>query len=148
MVNTKISDLGSRKIALSGKEEIRVPAKGDGTSKSGDAVGIAVTTGYAVRSDIGASELFIGILDDQPDMADDTAITAGKACSVIIPQSGHKYRVKMEDSGASQYKGQPLGFSDTAGAFEDVAALSTAGCVATLAKDIVDDDTVCEIYWR
>jgi len=39
MANTKISDLGDRRIA-SGLPEIRIPAKGDGIAKPGDVVGI------------------------------------------------------------------------------------------------------------
>jgi hypothetical protein len=147
MANTKISDLGSRKIALSGLGEIYLPALGDGTAKPGDMVGITDATGRVVRCDIGASELFRGILDDLPTIAEDTAITAALPCSIIVPQPGHQYRVKMEDAGGALTSGQPMGFSDDAGAMEDIAGLGTAGVHAVLTKAIVDDDVVCEIQW-
>lgn len=151
MANTKISNLGSRDIALSGLGEIKRSALGDGTAKPGDLVGIIAATGKVVRTDLGVgttSETFIGIVDDNPTYADDTATTDGKPLSVIVPQSGHRYRVKMEDPGGAIIEGFPMGFSDDAGAMEDIATMSTAGVYANLDKAVVDDDVVCEVVWR
>ena len=151
MAKLKISDLGSRKIALSGLGEIYRPAKGDGTAKPGDLVGIIESTGKVVRTDLGAgttSETFVGIVDDDPTLAEDTAIPDGQELNLIVPTSGHKYRVKMEDPGGAVLKGAPMGFSDDAGAMEDIATMGTAGVYANLDKSAVDDDVVCEVSWR
>jgi hypothetical protein len=146
MANTKISDLhGSRKIARSGLGEIRKPALGDGTAKPGDAVGILDATGKVVRADLGAQELFVGFLDDDPSIAEDTAIPDGNPCSVIVPQSGHVYATKMEDPGGALASGQPLGLSNDAGAFEDVANMTTAQ--AGLEEAMGNGDTVGLLRW-
>ena len=147
MANTKISHLGSRDIALSGLGEIRIPALGDGTAKPGDLVGITDATGRVVRADLGASELFRGILDDLPTLTEDTAITAGMPCSVIIPQSGHVYRCKVEDPGGAVVSGTPHTFSNDAGALEDQAALNTAAFFAVNTKPLANGYTVVEFQW-
>lgn len=146
MANTKISDLGDRRIAISGLPEIRKPALGDGTAKPGDIVGIN-SSGKVVQTQVGTSELFDGILDDEPILAEDTAIPDGYACSVIVPQSGHLYRCKMEDAGGSVAAGMPHAVGSTAGALEDTANLNTATPLAKLEKAIVDNDTVGEFRW-
>lgn len=148
MANTKISHLGSRLIAIDGLAEIRRPALGDGTSKPGDLVYIVDATMYATCADLGAVEYFNGILDDLPTIAEDTAITAGVPCSVIIPQSGHHYRVHMEDPGGAEETGTPVGLSDHAGAMEDYAAMNTAGVQGYLSKAMANGDTVGEVQWR
>ena len=151
MVNTKISDLGSRDIALSGLGEIRRTLIADGTAKPGDLVGVIEATGKVIRTDLGigtTSETFVGIVDDNPTYADNTATTNGKPCVVIVPTSGHVYRVKMEDPGGPIIQGFPMGFSDDAGAMEDIATMGTAGVYANLFKSVVDDDVVCEVRWR
>jgi len=147
MVNTKISHLGGRAIAISPGGEIRIPALGDGTAKPGDLVGITDATGRVVRADLGASELFRGFLDDLPTLAEDTAITAGLACSVIIPTSGHVYRLKVEDPGGAVTSGVPHTFSNEAGALEDQAALNTAAFQAVNVKALANGDTVGEFQW-
>lgn len=148
MANTKISHLGSRDIAISGLGEIRFPALGNAACKPGDLVGIVAADGKVKGSQIGTSELFRGILDDLPTIAENTAIPAGTPCSVIIPQPGHRYRVQIEDIGATTFDaGQPMGFSSTIGAMEDIAGLGTAGVHAVLNNGIVQTDTVAEITW-
>lgn len=146
MVNTKISQLGSRDIAISGLPEIRIPAMGDGTAKPGDLVGITDATGRVAQTGTGGADYFHGILDDVPDMAENTAITAGKPCSVIVPQSGHKYRVKCLDFGGAAVSGVAV-IHGTAGAVTFDGAIENA-TLGYLAEPIVDDDTVCEMRWK
>lgn len=146
MAKTKISDLGDRRIAVSGLPEIRKPAIADGTAKPGDLVGINAS-GVIVQTQVGTSELFNGILDDNPTIAEDIASAAGAAVSVIVPQSGHLYRCKMEDAGGSVAAGMPHAVGSTAGALEDIANLNTATPLAILEEAIVDDDTVGLFRW-
>lgn len=152
MANTKISHLGDRRIAISGLPEIRIPALGNGVVKPGDVVGIVRSTGYATGSDIGAFEYFEGIVDDEPSLAEDTAITAGIPCSVIVPQSGHKYRVGCVDLGGAVLEGTGMGFSATAGKLQKVTAVGVAGStVFGLAQTVslgANGDTVVEVRWR
>lgn len=148
MANTKISDLGDRRIAISGLPEIRIPALGDGTAKPGDQVGITDATGKVVRSDLGASELWRGILDDEPTVAEDTAIPDGAPCSVIIPQGGHLYRCKCEDPTGAVVSGTPHTWSNDAGALEDQAALNTGEVLAVNEKPLANGDTVGEFRWK
>jgi hypothetical protein len=151
MANTKISHLGDRRIAISGLPEIRLPALGNGIAKPGDVVGIVRSTGYATGSDIGGFEYFDGILDDNPDTAEDTAIVAGVACSVIVPQKGHLYRVGCVDLGGAVLEGTPMGFSATAGKMEKCAAIGVAGSVihgnAYTASLGANGDTVVTVRW-
>ena len=157
MANTKISHInGSRKVAVSGMKEIYKPALGDGTAKPGDLVGIISTAGAnkgkVVRTQLGGGtelETFIGIVDDLPTIAEDTAIPDGIPLNIIVPQSGHKYKVKAEDTGdALSIEGFPMGFSSTAGAMEDIATMGTAGVKANLDIAMVDNDTVAQVVWR
>jgi hypothetical protein len=152
MVNTKISHLGTRDIAISGLGEIYQSALGNGVCKPGEPVGIIAATGKVVGTDLGAgttSETFIGILDNDYSTAEDTAIGDGNPVHVIVPQSGHLYQVWFEDPGdANSIEGFPVGFSNTLGNFEDVATMGTAGVYANLYKAMANGDTVGIIRWR
>lgn len=121
MANNKISDLGGRDIAVSGLPEIRIPAMGNGTAKPGDLVGITDATGRVVGTDIGASEMYRGILDNDYKTAEDTAIPAGYPCSIIIPTPGHLYRIKCTDPTGAVVSGLPHCISATAGALVGAA---------------------------
>lgn len=148
MATTTIAALGST-IAVSSGGEKRKAALGNGTNKAGAIVSISASTGKIVASDIGVSELFEGIVDLRYDTAIDTAIADGAPLSVIVPTSGHVYRVRLTDPGAAGGAiGLPVGFSAGAGELAILAALNTAGAVAYLAKAVVDDDTVAEVIWK
>jgi len=148
MANTKISDLGDRRIAISGLPEIRIPAKGNGIAKPGDVVGIVRSTGKIAGTDIGAFEYYEGILDDNPDLEEDTPIPDGATCSVIVPQSGHKYRIGCVDMGGEVLKGTRLGFSASAGKMEKTSAVGVAAStvfgIASMAIIGANGDTVTE----
>lgn len=149
MANTKISDLGSRKIAVSGLGEIRIPALGNGTAKPGDVVGVTDATGKVVGINIGSSEMFRGILDDDPTLAENTAITDGKACSIIIPQKGHRYRVHCKDPSGAVVSGLPHKFGDVAGTVLGAANtnMNTAGNCCINSQALANGDTVMEAEW-
>lgn len=151
MANTKISDLGSRKICVSDINEKRIAALGNGTAKPGDVVGIVRTTGYATGTDIGGFEYFEGILDDNPNTAEDTAIVAGVACSVIVPQAGHRYRVGCVDLGGAVLEGTRMGFSAAAGKMQKATAVgvaqSTIYGIASTSSLGANGDTVVEVTW-
>ena len=146
MANLTLSSI-SNKVALSAGGEKRVPALGDGTAKAGDAVGIIGATGKVVQCDVGASELFVGFLDIRYDIDMDTAITDGLPVEIIVPKSSHEYAVQIEDPAGTEYNGTPYGFSDTAGAMEAFAALSTAGVKGVLADTVNTGDLYGKLRW-
>jgi hypothetical protein len=150
MANDKISDLGDRRIAL-GNNEIRIPALGNGTAKAGQVVGLVRSTGKVAGSDIGAFEYFEGILDDNPDLANDVVIPDGYPCSIIIPQAGHKYRVWCIDLGGAVLEGTRMGFSASAGLLQKATAIGVAqstifGICSTCSLGANGDDVV-EVRW-
>jgi hypothetical protein len=142
MVNTKITDLGGRKIALSPFPEIKLGALGDGTSKPGDLVYIN-TSGKAVYA---TTALFNGIVDDDPTIAENTAIADGAPLTIIKPKSGHVYRVKMADQGAGRAVGANMVLANGTGAIT-YQGDTTLDILAQLNTAVVDDDTVCELTW-
>jgi len=142
MVNTKISDLGSREIAVSGLSEVRRGALADGTAKPGDLVGIDDSDGKAKQTGTAGVDYYHGILDDLPTIAEDTAPTAGTPVKIIVPQKTHKYRSKCLDFGGPAVGGAAVKHG-TAGAVTFDAAIENA-TLGYLDKPIVDDDTVCE----
>lgn len=143
MANTKISDLGGRDIAISGLPEIRKAAMGDGTSKPGDLVYYVDATGYATYA---TTALFTGILDNDYKTAENTAIAAGAPCSIIIPQKGHKYRVKFKDAGGAKPSGTPV-IHDTGTGQVQFASDDTKNELGNLDQPIADDDTVAVVQW-
>jgi hypothetical protein len=150
MVNTKITHLGgSRKIARSGLGEVRISALGNGTAKPGDLVGVTDATGKVVGTDIGASEMFRGILDDEPTLAEDTAITDGMPCSIIVPQGAHIYAIKCTDPTGAVVSGLQHKASATAGAITGAANtnLNTAGNMCTNHEALANGDTVMLADW-
>ena len=152
MVNTKLSDLGSRKVSMSPGPEKIESLFGDGVSKPGDVVGIDIATGQIIAHDEGAgttSETLKGIVADNPLVAEDTAIPTTMLTPVIIPQSGRDYRVNLTDpGGATHIQGWNIGLSADAGKFAGVATANTAGAVANLISAMANGDLVGEIRWR
>jgi len=144
MAKTKISDLGSRDIALSAGGEVRKSAIADGTAKPGDLVGITDADGKAVQTGTGGVDYYTGILDNDYKTAEDTAIPVGTIVSIIIPRSGRLYRSKCLDFGGAAVQGAAVKLG-TGGAVTFDAAIENA-TFGYLNKAIVDDDTVCE--WR
>ena len=145
MAKTKLSHVAP-KVALSAGGEKRRAALGDGTAKPGDAVGL-LSTGKVVQCDVGASELFAGFLDINVETDMDTAIGDGIPCEIIVPQGGHAYNVQIEDPAGTEEAGTPYGFSDTAGAMEAFASVSTAGVKGSLDAKAVTGDLYGEIAW-
>ena len=146
MVNTKISDLGSRDIALSAGGEVRKTAIADGTAKPGDLVGITDADGKSMQTGTGGVDYFTGILDNDYKTAEDTAIPVGTIVSIIVPRSGRLYRVKCLDFAGAAVQGAAV-IHGTAGAVTFHAAIENA-TLGYLNKAIVDDDTVCEVRWK
>jgi hypothetical protein len=143
MVLTKISELGSSVCCGSKLEEEIIPALGNGTAVPGDQVYILTADGKVAGSDLGAAELWTGILMEHPTLGTETAITAGLPCSVVIPQSGHRYRIRCLDLNAATQIGSPLDISATA--YKVDAAADVNNALYVVSKPNADGDTVVEV---
>jgi len=148
MANTKISDLGNE-ICLSAGEEIRIPALGNGVAKPGEVVGITDATGKVVGTDIGASEMYRGILDKHWKTDIDTAIGDGVRCSVVVPRSGRVYRIWCTDPAGAVVSGLSHNISTTAGCLTGAASVSlnVAGNRAININALANGDRVGEFQW-
>ena len=140
--------MGSRKISIEGNDKF-ASALGDGTAKPGEAVGIIDATGKVVGCDVGASELFVGFLDNKYDVADDTAIPDGEPVNIIIPESGKAYRTWITDPSGAVTSGNSHVMSATAGNLVGAANtnLNTATPLMTNIKALANGDRVMEGRW-
>ena len=146
MAKTKISDLGSTVNVGAEQDEHLIPALGNGSSVPGDAVYRDPANGRVVGSDIGGAEWFEGILKESIITGTETAIVADVKCSIIVPKSGHRYRVRILDPNANKEVGSSVIISGTAGKF--AATANIVDGVATLSLPYVDNDTVAEVSWK
>lgn len=142
MVLSKISEVGGV-IQGNWDDEIIVPAIADGTAKAGWLVGITAA-GAVAGIDTDGVDHFVGILLEQKDVDMDTAITASKPVSVVIPQSGHLYGVFCADLGTSTV-GTLLSAGSDAGVMAKVAAVENFHMARTYRY--TDNDTVCIAIW-
>ena len=149
MVNTDLADLNATKIEMSSGGETRVDALADGNMKPGALVGVTDATGKIVGCDIGASELFVGILDINIETDMDTAIVDAVPCKIIIPKSGRKYRIRTKDPGGAVTSGNVHKIADTAGNIEGATntGLGTAGSRCVNTRALANGDTIGEYRW-
>lgn len=145
MAKTKISDLGSQ-ICVDDLDEHSVPALGNGTAIPGDLCAIDPANGRVVGSDVGALEQFVGILKKSEITGTETAIVADVPCSLVVPKSGHRYRIRCDDLGATVKVGHGLKFGANAGKALKEATLLLA-MLGRLSLEGLTGDTVCEMTW-
>lgn len=145
MANTTLSSIGGV-IQGNWNDEFIVGACGDGSAQAGNAVGI-LSTGLVVAAGSAATDdEFIGFLLPCEGIDMDTAITASKPCSVVVPQSGHLYGVTTADLGTSK-PGYPLIHDGTDGQLDVVAGGIEDEHVARLYRG-TDNDTYQVIIWQ
>lgn len=149
MTKTKISDLGSS-VCVDDQNEEFIPALGNGSAVPGDMCYIDPSNGRLLGVDEGAADLFGGILMESKITGTETAIVTDIPCKLVVPKSGHKYRVRTlpDASGATTdlQIGQGMDFSATAYKVDKAASINVA--VMTLTLVYIDNDEVAEINWR
>lgn len=142
---TKISDLGSQ-ICVDDEDEHLVPALGNGVLVPGDLCGITAADGKVKGTDEGAVDEFVGILKESKITGTETAIAAGVKCSLIVPKSGHRYRIRCLNTVDTQGAGYALDFSATSGKADAAASINVARMTLSLPM-YQDNDTVAEVTW-
>ncbi len=146
MAKTHIYDLGS-KVCVNDENEHKVPALGDGSRIPGDLCAIDPSNGRVVGSDVGALEQFVGILKESPVTGTETAIVAGIPCSLIVPKSGHRYRINCDDVGATLKVGHGMKFGANPGKAVKEATLLLS-FIGRLHLEALNGDTVVELVWK
>jgi hypothetical protein len=147
MAKTKISDLGSS-ICVDDQNEKYVPALGDGAAIPGELCLITAADGKVDGSDVGDKEFFVGILMESKITGTETAIVAGVACRLVKPKSGHDYRIRCDDLGATLITGTPMKFGANDGYAVKTANILDPGVIGYLSLEGLTGDTVCELTWR
>lgn len=152
MANDELSDLLGGVLCGPRSEEKIVTMIADGTAKAGDVVADQgaedddpTHLGIAVGVDVdGNVDNFVGIQLQRYDTDMDDAPTAGDIIEVVIPKSGHNYRVKVTDLNLDG-PGNPLNFGNTTGALSIAAAVE--GAIKAWTYEYNDGDTYAVVTW-
>ena len=153
MTKTHIYDLGSS-ICVDDQDEKLVPALGvGGAGIPGDLCGITRTDGKIFGSDIdaGAGEFFVGILMESKITGTEAIIGVGIPCKLVVPKSGHGYRIRCVSVAETAKVGSGLTFSTTEYKAERTVGASTAlikAFIGQIALEVLTGDTVCEMTWK
>ena len=146
MAKTKISDLGSS-VCVDDQNEKMVPALGDGAGIPGELCYIIAASGKIGGCDVGDKEFFVGILMESKITGTETAIVDGTPCKLVVPKSGHNYRIRCDDLGATVIVGNAVTFGANPGYAVKAATILT-GFLGRLALEGLTGDTVCEVTWK
>lgn len=144
-MTSTISALGDSVVMGDMNDEELIPAIASGSEKAGHCVNITTATGAAAITDVDSVDLFVGIVKERYDTDIDTAITASKVIDIIIPKSGHKYRVITANLSASG-PGIQMIFTSSAGLGKQTAIETNERC-RTFSDSYVTGDTVAEVIW-
>ena len=146
MAKTQLKDLGSS-VSVSGEDEHTIPALGDGTAIPGDLCYIDPADGKAKGTDVGAQEFFSGILKESPITGTETAPVAGVQVRLVQPKSGLRYRIRVDDLGATVKHGASIKFGANAGKAVKTTNVLDPGIIGRLSLEGLNGDTVCEVTW-
>ena len=148
MTKTKLSDLGSS-VCVDDRNEKTVPALGNGSAVPGDLCGITAASGKVKGTDTGAVDEFVGILKEDKITGTETAIGDGIPCTLVVPQSGHNYRIRTlpDASGATTDLEVGVGLDFSATAYKADICADIIHAIMRLALRYVDNDEVAEVTW-
>ena len=141
---TKISDLGSQ-ICVDDEDEHLVSALGNNAALPGDMCGIDANNGRVTGTQDGTDEEFVGILKEDKITGTEAVIGDGVPCSLIVPKSGHRYRIRCLNTVDTQEAGHGLGFSATPYKMDTIGDAELA--VARLSISSAVNDTAVEVIW-
>lgn len=143
---TTIAQLGG-KICVNDRKEHLIPALGNNAAKPGDMCGIDAADGKLKAVNDGTYEDFLGILKEHVLYGVDTAIPTNVPCSLIVPKSGHRYRVRIENSVDIEPVGTPLWFAAVAYHLDETNAAAESCCARLSLPVLHNDDSVAEVTW-
>ncbi len=145
MVKTDLKDLGSS-VLVDDRDEKLIPALGNGTAVPGDLCYIDPSNGRVAPANVGATEFFSGILMESKITGTETAIVSDIPCMLVVPKSGHDYRIRIVAAGDTDQVGGGFTFSGTNYKAEttDVTLALRKG---TIALEILVGDSVAEVTW-
>jgi len=103
--------------------------------------------GKAKGADVGAAEFFQGILMESKITGTETAIVAGVPCKLVVPKSGHGYRIRIIAAGDTDETGSGIVFSATAGKAETTDQTLANSKIGRASLEILVGDEVAEIIW-
>lgn len=147
MAKTKLSDLGSS-VLVDDQDEKFIPALGDGTfGVPGDLCFIAPATGRIAGADVAAAEFFQGILMESKITGTETVIVQDVPCKLVVPKSGHAYRIRIIAAGDTDEAGTGVTFSGTAGKAETTDVTLALSKLGRLSIEVLVGDTIAEIIW-
>lgn len=146
MAKTDLKDLGSRVCVGPERNEHTIAALGNAAGIPGDLVAIDPANGRIVLSATAIIEQFQGILKESPITGTETAPGADIPCTIVVPKSGHRYRIRCDDLGATLKTGHGMKIGTTAGkALKEATAL--LAMLGRLSLEGHTGDTVCEVTW-
>lgn len=147
MAKTKLSDLGSS-VCVDKYGEKFVPALGNNAAIPGDLVWIDPSTGRVDRTDKTDHKFFTGILMESVITGTETAIATDTPCKVVVPKSGHGYRIRVTIvAAAADEIGGGATFEDDEGKAETTNITLALSKLARLSAEAAVGDTVAEVIW-
>lgn len=148
MAKTKLSDLGSQ-VCVDDQNEKTIPALGNGTAIPGDLCAIDPANGRVKGAQIGATESFAGILKESKITGTEEAPAADVPCTLVVPKSGHNYRIRCNAvAAAADEVGDGVTFSTTAYKAETTDITLILGFLGRLALEAAIGDTIIEVTWK
>ena len=146
MAKTDLKDLGTS-VCVDDQNEKYIPALGDGVCIPGDLVYIIPGTGKVDGSEIGVKEFFSGILMESKLTGTEAVIADGIPCKLVVPKSGHGYRIRCNAAGDTDEVGTGVTFSTTAGKAETTDTTLILSQIGRTSLEVLVGDTVCELNW-
>ena len=146
MAKTTLGDLGSS-VCVDDQDEKYIPALGDGNAVPGDLCSIIPGTGKVQGADVAALEFFSGIMMESKITGPETAIPDGDPCKLVVPKSGHGYRIRCIAADDTDEVGSGVTFSGTAFKAETTDVTLANSKIGRLSLEVLVGDTVCEVNW-
>ena len=146
MAKDELTDLGSS-VCVDDQNEKYIPALGNGALIPGDLCSVIPGTGKVQGATIGALEFFSGILMESKITGPLVAPADGVPCTLVVPKSGHNYRIQCNAAGDTDEAGTGVTFSNVAGKAETTDTTLLLSKIGRLALEVLAGDTVCELTW-
>jgi len=147
MAKTKLSDLGSS-VCVDMNNEKFIPALGNNACIPGDLVYIVPGNGRVAGSDKTTAKFFSGILMESKITGTEAAIATDVPCKLVVPKSGHDYRIRCTIvAAADDEMGGGVHFDDDAGKGETTAVTLANAKLGRLSLKALIGDTVAQITW-